>query len=289
MEESVLQFERIRSYILDKMSVEDRVAFERDLIRDKELYAEYEKLKDISRAAMSVRAKEEIRSILSKVEQEHATNPSHVDEHKLQELEQDLEKLDGIEDVKSVSLLTKIKGWFSPGSVEASSNSNGDTRGVTLSYSSRLVLSFAVAAALFFAVFLPVNNHHLAVSGYQEADRLLESGSWQFNTYRSDDVIADKMDNCFAQIHEGKFEEALNSINETEGAIEEKISSLSGDNSALLRISELERAKQELEWQKAVLLMHDKKVVKAKRLLKQIAKSDSIYSGKARKILKEVY
>ena len=251
MEENIERFERIRSYIKGEMSIEERVAFERDLLHDKELAKEFEEIEGISKATVKVYEEEQLQKDLEMVEREMA------------EADQLTKSLHTTE-----PFYQKVKQWLSP---------------------LKTVISLAVAASLALGIFLPVNNHHLAVSGYEEANRLLESGSWQFNTYRSDDVITDKMDNCFAQIHEGKFEEALNSINETEAAIEEQISSLSADDSAFLRISELERAKQELEWHKAVLLMHDKKVGKAKRLLKLIAKSDNVYSGKARIILKEIY
>ena len=250
MEENIERFERIRSYIKGEMSIEERASFERELLNDKELAKECEEIEGISKATIRIQKEEQLQKDLEMVEREMAEA-----------------------DALAKSIYTtepfsqKVKQWFSP---------------------VRAVISLAVAAALALGVFLPVNNH-LASAGYNEAGRLLESGSWQFNTYRGDDDFADKMDNCSALIQEGRFEEALQSINDTETAIEEHIFSLSGDDSAILKILELENAKQDLEFSKAVIYMREKKVGKAKHILKQIANSDSIRSEDAKRILKEVY
>jgi hypothetical protein len=249
------------------MSIEERISFERDLLQDKELAAECEEIEGISKATVKVHKEEQLQKDLEMIEREMA----------------EADKL-----AKSLSSTTpffkKVQQWFTPDAFEATPNAQGST----MTFASRMVLTCAVAAALALGVFLPVNNH-LASVGYNEAGRLLESGSWQFNTYRGDDDIADKIDNCSALIQEGRFEETLQLINDTETAIEEHIFSLSGDDSAILKILELENAKQDLEFSKAVIYMREKKVGKAKHILKQIANSDSIRSEDAKRILKEVY
>lgn len=271
MEENIERFERIRSYIKGEMSIEERASFERELLNDKELAKECEEIEGISKATIKVQKEEQLQRDLEMVEREMAEADALAKSMR-----------------ETTPFLKRIQQWFSPGSFDVSASANGETEEVTLSYSTRLVLSFAVAAALALGVFLPVNNH-LASVGYNEAGRLLESGSWQFNTYRGDDDIADKMDNCSALIQEGRFEETLQLINDTETAIEEHIFSLSGDDSAILKILELENAKQDLEFSKAVIYMREKKVGRAKHILKQIANSDSIRSEDAKRILKEVY
>ena len=97
------------------------------------------------------------------------------------------------------------------------------------------------------------------------------------------------LNTCYEEIQEEKYQDALNTINNTEVAIEKQISQLSGDDSAVLRLAELERARQDAAWIKAVLLMKEKEVGKAKRLLKTISASESTHSQDAERILKEIY
>jgi len=268
MEENIERFERIRSYIKGEMSIEDRISFERDLLNDNELAKEFEEIEGISKATVKVYEEEQLQHDLKMVEREMA----------------EADKL-------ANSLLTKepffkkVQQWFTPGSYEATPNPNGST----LSFGSRMAITFAVAAALALGVFLPVNNHHLAVAGYNEAGQILSNGQIQFNTLRGDDEISDELKSSYSMIQDGKYQDALTSLTEVEEAIDQQISELSGDDSAIMRISELNRMKQDAEWYRAVILMHEKKVGQAKKLLKLIAKSDSVYSEKASRILKEVY
>ena len=270
------------------MSVEERAFFERDLLSDKNLSAEYEYLKDVSQAVVKINSEEQLRALLTKAEEEHKANPAIVDDEKIQkeleQVERDLAFLDNAE-VKP-SFLNKVKAWFANDSKDGSSAESAPV--FRLPYSSRLAISLAVAAGLALAVILPYNAN-LASSGYTEATRLLETGNWQINSLRGDDEITDIMKDYYEMIQAGKYDDALKSIDTAEAAINEMISSLSGDDSAISRLAELERTKQEIEWNKAILLMQDKKVGKAKRLLKVISQSEGVHSQEAKRILEEVF
>lgn len=268
MEENIERFERIRSYIKGEMSIEDRISFERDLLNDNELAKEFEEIEGISKATVKVYEEEQLQHDLEMVEREMA----------------EADKL-------AKSLLTKepffqkVKRWFTPDSYDVAPNADG----TTFTFVPRMAITFAVAAALTLGVFLPVNHHNLAMSGYAEAGEILKPENIQFNILRGDDETSDKLESSFTLIQDGKYKEALASLTEVEETIDEQISSLSGDDSAIMRISELNRMKQDAEWYRAVILMHEKKVGQAKKLLKQISKSDSVYSEKAKQLLKEVY
>lgn len=251
MEENIERFERIRSYIKGEMSIEERISFERDLLDDKELAKEFEEIEQISKATVKVYEEEQLQKDLEMVEREMA----------------DADKL-----AKSLHttepFFRRVKQWLTP---------------------AKTVISIAVAAALAFGVFLPVNNHNLAVAGYNEADKILSNGNIQFNTLRGDDEISDKLESSIALIQDGKYKEALASLTEVEESIDEQMPALSGDDSAIMRISELNKMKQDTEWYRAVILMREKKVGQAKKLIKQIASSESTHSEEALRILKEVY
>lgn len=268
MEENIERFERIRSYIKGEMSIEDRIAFERDLLNDEELAQEFEEVEQISKATVRVYEEEQLQKDLEMVEREMA---------EADKLAKSLRTKD--------QFFQKVKRWFTPDSYDVAPNADG----TTFTFVPRMAITFAVAAALTLGVFLPVNHHNLAMSGYAEAGEILKPENIQFNTLRGDDEISDKLESSIALIQDGKNKEALASLTEVEESIDEQISALSGDDSAVLRIAELNRMKQDAEWYRAVLLMRDKKVGQAKKLLKQIAKSDSAHAEEARKILKEVY
>ena len=284
------------------MSISEAAAFERDLLQDKDLNAEYEMLRDISQAAKDI-SEEELRSMLAKAEKEAQSNPIVVDKKiinaELNQIEKELHDIYGIED--SVPkwykrFLNKLKAWFLPDAYGSAKNNHGQSlinleqQGSTvgLSYSLRLAISFAVVACLALAVVLPI-NHHLAVSGFSEAGRILESGGWQLNTLRGDNNISDLLKECYSEIHGGNYQEAQIKLVEAEKLLDEQADSLSGDNSAISELAELEQLKQDIAWCKALILMHDKKVGKAKHLLKGIAKSEGKYSLEAKRILKEIY
>ena len=251
MEDNIERFERIRSYIKGEMSIEERISFERDLLQDKDLAKEFQEIEGISKATVKVYEEEQLQEDLEMVEREMAVADNLARSLYAKE-----------------PFSQKVKQWLTP---------------------AKTVISFAVAAALALGVFLLINNHNLAVSGYEEAGKILASGSIQMNTLRGDDEISDKLKSSYSMIQDGKCQEALASLKEVEEAIDQQISALSNDDSAIMRISELNRMKQDAEWYRAVILMHEKKVGQAKKLLKMIAKSDSVYSEKAGKVLKEVY
>ena len=268
MEENIERFERIRSYIKGEMSIEERISFERDLLADKELAKEFEEIEQISKATVKVYTEEQLQKDLEMVEREMA---------EADKLAKSLRTKD--------QFFQKVKRWFTPDSYDVAPNADG----TTFTFVPRMAITFAVAAALTLGVFLPVNHHNLAMSGYAEAGEILKPENIQFNTLRGDDEISDKLESSIALIQDGNYKEALALLTEVEETIDEQISSLSGDESAILRVGELNKMKQDAEWYQAVILMREKRVGQAKKLIKHIAESDSSYSEEAKRIMKEVY
>lgn len=299
------QYERIQDYLLGRMSDEERADFERDLSTDDVLRQQYEDLSLLARSIQKANQEVDLRISLEETKQQFnqiadvsLNNPAL--EAELDQVERELKNMGVLVDetTRSAGLgirerVSRFFGalvqWFIPSRNVSYLSSKGNTVVFSLPYASRMAISFAVVTTLALGVFLPVSYHSMAVSGFAEAEEILNPDNLLLNTYRGDDVITDKLNSCYTEIQEGRYQEAFNSLTEVEGAIEEQLALLLGNDSAILRISELNRMKQETEWYRAVILMHEKKVGQAKKLLKQIAKSDSVYSEKAGKVLKEVY
>lgn len=125
---------------------------------------------------------------------------------------------------------------------------------------------FAIAASLIIGIF--VNNAYS--DKYVNAGNAIELQELGIRGGSSLDVICQKIKN-------NEFTEALSLIEE-EQSIQYSIS----DPDA---IAQYDAEQQVLEWYKAVTYMRMGKWVKARKLLKQIATSDSFYKEQAQKVL----
>ena len=130
----------------------------------------------------------------------------------------------------------------------------------------RISSYFAIAASLIIGIF--VNNAYS--DKYVNAGNAIELQELGMRGGSSLDVICQKIKN-------NEFTEALSLIEE-EQSIQYSIS----DPDA---IAQYDAEQQVLEWYKAVTYMRMGKWVKARKLLKQIAESDSFYKKQAQEVL----
>ena len=162
------QYERIQEYLRGRMSDEDRVAFERDLATDDALRQQYE---DLSLLAHSIK-KANLRMALEEAERQiteapdaSLKNPGL--EKALAQVERELIK------ERISRFFSVLSQWFIPPGKVSAQSSDGNTVVFSLSYASRMAISFAVAASLAFAIILPY-NHSVGMSGYNYAPSYIE-------------------------------------------------------------------------------------------------------------------
>ena len=128
------------------------------------------------------------------------------------------------------------------------------------------MISAIAAVMLFFVVITPLAHQMQNYSSQYIAQ--VEVGS-----LRGDNEIADKLSNALLLMHSDDWEKASALVNEvleqTSGSQEEQIREMYDS----------------AEWLKAICLMHNGKVFKAKRLLRKIANSESHYSEQAADLL----
>ncbi len=142
-------------------------------------------------------------------------------------------------------------------------------------------VGFLAAACLSLAVILPVNSH-LADRGYDYAPAVLELQEVRGGR-------SELMDKAVNSYNSGDYDAALEYIEEAGRAVEAELSRLGGDDSDVVARRSLSNEQYELNWYRALTLMKDRKLFKAKRALRAIAASDSRYAAEASRVLKEVY
>ena len=140
---------------------------------------------------------------------------------------------------------------------------------------------FLAAACLSLAVILPVNSH-LADKGYDYAPAVLELQEVRGGR-------SELMDKAVNSYNSSDYDAALEYIEEAGRAVEAELSRLGGDDSDVVARRSLSDEQYELDWYRALTLMKDRKLFKAKRALRAIAASDSRYAAEASRVLKEVY
>ena len=311
-EENIERSERIKKYILGEMAADESAAFEKELAQDSKLRVEYEMMKDISHSVNKLGHEEKLRAMLAEKEKGYVKT-REVSDDELKQVEEELEQ-----NLHTVSVYDPETGKFHiqdepfdtspviPISTAAFAGADTDVPVASLvgidaddennkpSYSAKpsstkwIIPFLAAAAAIALAVILP-HNARLAKSGYQESLRILQSdGFISSQSFRGEDEIYSLLEMIAEDVNNGQYADALTRIKITEKEIDETIASLKGDDSAITRMAELEVAKQELLWYKAILLMNNKETGKAKKTLRRLARSDSSHSEEARRILKEI-
>ena len=256
MEEQII-FDEIRSYILGEMTTEEAAVFKEKLAKDENLRREYQNIREVGHAVAKYHSIEEIRASI-KANAGKETNETSDLEEDLRILQKELDQLDEIERTQKDS-----------------------GRVIRMNFTSIAAL-LAVAASLAFAVIIPVNRYRLGTAGYNYAPSTLEGQQFRGD---SDNLVEE----AITSYNKGQYRDAETKLEQAIKELDESISQLGENDTDIINIMAQTSEKYEAEWYCALSYMKDRKINKAKRLLKQIAKSESIYADDAKHILKDIY
>ena len=284
MNTEIDKYERIQEYLRGKMSNEDRIAFERDLATDDTLRQQCEDLSLLARSIKKANQEVDLRKALEETEQQIAeapeaslNNPSLKAE--LDQVERELRMI-GIR--KWIArFLNALTQWFVPSGNVSAQSSEGNTAVFSLSYASRMAISFAVAASLTLAIILPY-NHSVGMSGYNYAPSYIELSSFRGSS-------SDLLEKAINSYNNGDYDQAFSYLEEAKNGIESTMGQLGDDDSDVIAKQGLNNELYQIEWYRALVLMKDKKVKKAKRALRAISESNSPFANEALDILDNVY
>ena len=177
--------------------------------------------------------------------------------------------------------LNVLTQWFVPSGNVSAQSSEGNTVVFSLSYASRMAISFAVAASLAIAIILP-HKASLASSGFTYAPSQLG-----FETLRGDaSVLFEKSVHSY---NAGDYDSALSYLEESKKGIEASLSQLGDIDSDIIVKQNLTKELYQVDWYRTLTLMKVKNVKEAKHALRNIAKSDSPYKEEASKVLRDIY
>ena len=297
MNSELEKYERIQEYLRGRMSEKDRAAFEKDLSSDDSLRDHYDDLSLLARSIRKANQEVDLRIALEEYEKQRTESFMAVQEDttidtELNQIERELRNMGiPVEEPKPrifKVLKDRMKGalsfivqWFTPTDKLSAEPTSGNTITFSLSYASRMAISFAVAASLALAIILPYNAN-LATSVFNYAPSRLELQTFRGNSF---DIIEDAIISYNNEDYDAAlfyFEEARNSLKTT-------LSKLSNSDSDVITKQRLYNELYKVEWYSALALMKDKKVKVAKRTLRSISRSDSPFANEALDILKNVY
>lgn len=287
------QYERIQAYLRDRMSDEERSAFESDLASDSSLRKQYEELALLARSVKKANQASDLKIALQKMGKQLADAPESAMSDKelkdeLSEVERELTEMGVIKPSVFQVLKDRVKGvfraigqWFIPTGNMSFEPASGNTVTFSLSYASRMAISFAVAASLALAIILPYNAN-MASSGYNYAPSRLE-----LQTYRGSS--SDMLEKAINSYNNGDYGQSNSYLEEAQKGLESVLSKLGDSDSDVIAKQELSSELYQVEWYRALSLMKGKKVKEAKRLLSIIVESDSPYASDALYVLESVY
>ena len=260
MKENQVTFERIRSYILGKMTETESSSFEAELAQDPRLRGEYERLKEIASAADSISYEESIRSVLKQAEEDLSFQNRVVDEKKLKEdlliAERELDKLEGrgfwhhLKDIL-IHCSNTVRDMFSPAS-----------------YSNITRLAIAACVCLVgFMVFLGIDAQRV---GYSYS---------QFTGTRGTSEIEALM-----EMKDNKA--AIAKIAETREWLEDEIENPMYDDQIYL--DNLRIQEQELDFLEAICQLRRWHYFSGKKSLTKIANDGGVYAKEAQDLLEKL-
>lgn len=297
MNAEIEQYERIQEYLRGRMSEEDRVAFERDLATDDALRQQYEDLSLLAHSIKKANQEVDLRMALEETERQITEAPdaslnNPALETELEQAERELRMM-GVpveepnrSSVKGIReriarFFSALVQWFVPSGNASAQSSDGNTIVFSLSYASRMAISFAVAASLTLAIVLPY-NHSVGMSGYNYAPSYIE-----FPTLRGNS--SDMLEKAINSYNNGNYGQAFSYLEEAKNSIESSLSQLDDSDSNIVIIQELTSELYQIEWYRALALMKEKKVLDAKRALRAISESKSPFANEASKVLENIY
>lgn len=244
------QFEIIQSYILGRMTGEERAAFERELSDDEDVRKHYEQLSLLSRAVMKSNQEADLRASFQEIEkQQSGTADTTLSQVELNKVEREL---NGMENAKR--RLSRVR---------------------------LLTISIAAAACVAAGILISYNVR-LASSGFNYAPSQLELGDFRNSP---DDLF----DDAVRLYNEGNFKAALSSFEEAEINIDNIMSKLGDSDTDIITRERLTIELHKIEWYRALTLMKAKKVWAARSAVRAISESGSPFSGEATYILQKVY
>ena len=291
------QYERIQEYLRGRLSEKDRAAFKRDLSSDDSLRNQYDDLSLLARSIRKANQEVDLRIALEEYEKQRAESFMAVQKDtaidaELNQIERELKDMDiPVEGPKPSIfkvLKDRMKGalrfivqWFIPADKLSAEPMSGNTITFSLSYASRMAISFAVAASLALAIILPYNAN-LATSGFNYAPSRIELQIFRGSTF---DIIEEAVNSY----NNEDYRAALSYLEEARNNLKTTLAQLDNSDSDVITRQRLTNELYKIEWYCALALMKDKKVKVAKRTLRSISRSDSPFANEALDILKNVY
>lgn len=297
MNAEIEQYERIQEYLRGRMSDEDRVAFERDLATDDALRQQYEDLSLLARSIKKANQEVDLRMALDETERQITEAPdaslnNPALETELEQAERELRmmgvpvddpKRSGVRGIweRITRFFSALVQWFVPSGNVSAQSAEGNTVVFSLSYASRMAISFAVAASLALAIILP-HYHNVGMSLYNSAPSYIE-----LPVYRgSSSDLLEKAANAY---NNGDYDSALSYLEEAKNGIESSLLQLGDSDSDVISRQALNDELSQVEWYRALALMKGKKAKEAKRVLRAISESENPYAKEALEVLQNVY
>lgn len=235
--------EQIDNYVRNKMSQEERVAFEQELAKSSELQKEVALHRDIVRAIKLKAAKEHLRQL-------------------------------EIANANRNTLASASIPWSQSAPSASRASAMQPQQSSNLSKILRWSSIVAVAACCAMGLFIHYDNR----SNYMEYGQNINMAQY-YSRGESSEVNM-----VIEAIQNSEYESALNIIEQCEKVAPSIDATLHPDLHEQLQ-SEYKMEQDDLQWYKAVVYMRAGKWYKAKRLLEQIANSDSYYKEMAREAL----
>lgn len=297
MKTEIDKYERIQEYLRGNMSDEDRVAFERDLATDDTLRQQCEDLSLLARSIKKANQEVDLRKALAETEQQIAEAPdaslnNPALKADLDQVERELRmmgipvdepKRSSVQGIREwiARFLNALALWFIPSGNVSAQSSEGNTVVFPLSYASRMAISLAVAASLAIAIILPY-NHSVGMSGFNYAPSYIDLSSFRGSS-------SDMLEKAINSYNNGDYGQAFSYLEEAKKGIESTLAQLGDDDSDVIAQQGLNDTLYQIEWYRALVLMKDKKVKKARRALRTISESYSPFAKDALDILDNVY
>lgn len=297
MNTEIEQYERIQEYLRGRMSDEDRAAFEGDLAADDALRQQYEELSLLARSIKKANQEVDLRMALAETEQQIALSPdasfnNPAIETELDQIERELRMMDvpaeepersssqGIKE-QIARFFSVLAHWFIPSGDVSAQSSEGNTVVFSLSYASRMAISFAIAASLTLAIILPYNRS-VGMSGYNYAPSYIELSNYRGSS-------SEMLENAINSYNNGDYGQAFSYLEESKNSVESTLAQLGDDDSDVIAKQGLNNELYQIEWYRALVLMKNRKVKEAKRALRAISESNSPFADEALDILDNVY
>lgn len=241
----ILLYERIKSYILNRMSTDEKAVFEKELAESPDLQREYELTMEIVEGTREV-AEMDIESVLKAAEEEcrarrpKLTDPAQI-EQKIEEIDAELAAWEKSEKRRRRTIIIKFTSYAAAACVALVACTTG---------------------------MLTYNDHKKGELAYAEIKE-------QNNDTKASSEIIDAMGK--------KNKVALKLINESRTFLEEKLAQPANDDP--LYLEQLKAEIQELNYLEAICLLRQGRFISARKALKSIIAEDGYYKEDAEKLL----